>query len=154
MAFDSRRFMRDAFAPRAERVSVPALRSWFDADGPPEWEVRGLTGEELAKCNEIQQQLNIAAAIAAVATEREKIAEIKSLLGISDRIPDDLAKRMEMLHTASVNPEISLDVSVKLAETFPIEFYQLTNTIIRLTGMGKLPGKPSASGEIQKSAQH
>lgn len=153
MGFDSRTFLKDAFQPRIESISVPALAAWFSDGEKPEWQVRGLTGEELARCNEIQQQqINIAAAISAMTTEREKIAEIKSLLGISEKVPDDLAKRMEMLAIASVQPEITLDVSVKLAERFPIEFYQLTNVILRLTGMGQLPGKQQPSGKMQKSA--
>jgi len=38
-------------------------------------------------------------------------------------------------------------VAVKLAETFPTVFYQLTNAITNLTGQGAEVGKPKRSGK-------
>jgi hypothetical protein len=110
--------------------------------------VRGLTGEELARVNEAQaRNRNKNAVIDALNSDKsEKMTDaIKELIGTGNSVPDDLARRIEMLAIASVAPECSHQVAVKLAESFPVEFYDLTNKITQLTGLGSEPGKPKRS---------
>jgi hypothetical protein len=58
-----------------------------------------------------------------------------------------------MITIASIDPVITLDVAVKLSETYPIEFYNITGAITQLTGQGQIPGKPKPSGETKVSKQ-
>ena len=83
--------------------------------------------------------------------KKEKIAALRKLIGLADDVPADLVKRLEMLERGSVDPTPDRSVLVKLAETYPVEFYQLSNAVTRLTGAGKVPGKASDSGKTPGS---
>lgn len=162
MEFDIQKFTAQAFQPREHEIAVPALAAWFKGaakkdeagnDLPPAWKVRGLTGAELARCNEAQQRNRNRAAIAeGLAGSDDKIAgAIKEILGTGSAVPDDIAKRIEMLVLGSVEPACTHQVAVKLADAFPVEFYEITTAIVRLTGQGGEPGKPKRSSGSQKS---
>lgn len=151
MEFDANKFASASFKRREEDVPVPDLRDWFKGlkeDDKPVWRVRGLTGEELARVNEASaRNRNKNAVIDALNSDKaEKITDaIKELMGTSERVPDDLARRIEMLTIGSVAPECTHQVAVKLAEAYPVEFYDLTTKITTLTGLGSEPGKPKRS---------
>lgn len=135
--FDDKAFMRAKFVPRIDEVYVPALSAFFDADEAFIWRVRNLTGDELAKSMEASsRQKGVDTIIKALASQSAQIDEIRASLGIGDDVSVELAKRLEQLVTASIQPVIDKPVAVKLAENFPIEFYQITNKIIELTGLG------------------
>ena len=139
MAFDQKRFLRTKMEARTEDISVPDLSVFFLDGEPIIWTVRGLTGQELGRANEAAAKNKlVAATMDALAgmSAREQIEEIKNALGLGGNVPDDIAKRIEYLTAGSVNPAITQEVAVKLCETYPIEFYELTNAIIRLTGKG------------------
>jgi hypothetical protein len=58
-----------------------------------------------------------------------------------------------MLTAGSVSPALgqqNRDGAVKLAETFPTVFYNLTNKILSLTGQGAEVGKRKRSGTAEK----
>jgi hypothetical protein len=158
MDFDVNKFASTSFKRREEDVPVPDLREWFKGlkEGEnPVWRVRGLTGEELARVNEASvRNRNKNAVIEALNSDKsEKVTDaIKELIGTSERVPDDLARRLEMLTIGSVAPECSHQVAVKLAEAFPVEFYELTTKITTLTGLGSEPGKPKRSSGNQVSS--
>jgi len=135
--FDEKAFMRAKFQPRIDEVHVPGLKAFFDNDDAWIWRVRNLTGDELAKSMEASaRQKGIDTIIKALANQSAQIDEIRASLGIGDDVSVELAKRLEQLVIASVQPVIDKPVAVKLAENYPIEFYQLTNKIIELTGLG------------------
>jgi hypothetical protein len=145
-------FNKCAFSARETRVPVPDLATFFD--GEPVWVVRGLTGEELARVNEAAETARNLAAIAEGLVspgERAKISAMRELLGLTDKVPVDLVKRIEMLLLASVAPAVDRPFAVKLADAYPIEFYTLTGEILKLTGQGKQPGKPKGSGATRPS---
>ncbi|MBR2512760.1 MAG: hypothetical protein IKE45_01845 [Halomonas sp.] len=158
MEFDANRFTSTAFKRREEDVPVKDLRDWFKGakkDEGPVWRVRGLTGEELARVNEAQaRNRNKNAVIDALSSDKsEKMTDaIKELIGTGSSVPDDLARRIEMLTIGSVAPECTHQVAVKLAEAFPVEFYELTTKITQLTGLGSEPGKPKRSSNAQTSS--
>ncbi|HHB11934.1 MAG TPA: hypothetical protein ENK62_01885 [Chromatiales bacterium] len=155
MGFDSRKFLNTEFRPRTEEVRVPDLAPFFD--GEPVWVVRGLTGHELARVNaaaEAARSMEALAEALAAQAPAEKAEALKQLLGLGEDTPEDLARRIEMLRLGSVEPECDRELAVKLADAYPVEFYQLTNAISRLTGMGKLPGEPSGSGATPASEPH
>lgn len=153
MAFDSKRFMKEKFEPRTESVPLPSLASWFGDGDEPVWVIRGLEGAEFARTQEAGAKAvaagDLAKALAAAAGSKEKVEAIMVAAGLPadmKKQPKDLVIRLEMLAIASVQPAIDLQVAIKLAQAFPIEFFDLTNRIINLTGQGMQPGKSKPSG--------
>lgn len=142
MGFNSTKFAKQQFEPREDDVEVPALAPWFDASEtaePPRhlWRVRGLTGPEFATMmNAATKTQNLGSIIEAIGSSEVKKEELKSLLGFGDDSPPDIMKRLEQIVLGSVEPKIDSSTAVKLANTFPIEFYQITNKITALTGLG------------------
>lgn len=156
---DIQQFLNAALRPRQQTLAVPELAAWFAPDAPPEWVVRGLTGPELARANEAANGGldNLRAMVAALAGEGDKAQAIRQALGLAaDDVPGDISRRIEMLAAGSVTPALGADnrdVAVKLAESFPTVFYQLTNAIVNLTGQGAEPGKAPHSGPTPASGQ-
>jgi len=144
MPFDIKRFEKVKFDDRTEAVSVPDLKEWFGEGEAPEIIVRGLTGPEIARANE--------EAISS-ADASEKIEAVKAAFGLDDRVPDEIARRVEQLKIGSVSPKFDQMQAVKFFEVFPVEAYMVTNTINRLTGKGKLPGESKPSGSKKASGQ-
>lgn len=149
---DLQKFLGAALVPRQHTQPVPELAAWFAPDAEPVWVVRGLTAAEMARANESANGGldKVHALVAALAGEGNKATAIRDALGLSNEaVPEDISRRIEMLAMGSVAPLLGTDnrdVAVKLAETFPNTFYQLTNKIINLTGQGAEPGKAPRSG--------
>ena len=141
------KFMEAKFSARESTANVPpALVDFFGET----WTVRGLTAAELARSRESGNHTeNLKALVAAFAGAGDKADAIKQSMGLSDaEVPEDIARRIEMLSIGSVSPELGADnrdVAVKLAETHPTFFYDLTNRILSLTGDGAELGKPKGS---------
>ena len=153
MAFDTKKFMRTKFTPRTGDVPVPDMKEFFPEGSEALWKVRGLTGQELGRAAEAAaRNKNIAAILEGLAgaDAKEKAESLKQLLGIGV-VPQDIAKRLEHMAIACIDPVCTLDLAVRVCEMFPIEFYQITNKIMELTGKGQEPGKQQPSGEIPKS---
>lgn len=154
MAFNTKQFLKQKFEARTEEVEVKALAPYFPEGEEPVFSVRGLDGHELAKAEEAKQRIDLSGKTLESflsGTPAEKIEALKKQYGLSDDIPMETAKRIEMLVIGAVNPKVDLELAAKLVETFPIEFYQITNAITRLTGMGSLAVvKQPASGKIQE----
>lgn len=156
MAFNPKKFMKTNFTPRTKDVPVPDMKDFFDPESKPIFRVRGLSGPELARVHEaVDKHKDVAGLIDGLLSgiSEEKINSIRKALGITDDTPSEIAKRLEMITIASVDPEIPLDVAVKIAEVYPISFYHITNTITELTNLGHEPGKPKPSGETTESKQ-
>lgn len=160
MEFDLDKFGGTNFNAREADVEVPDLAPFFKGtakeDEKPVWRVRGLSAAELGRVNEAQTRNRDRNAIAQglLSGQDEKVTEaVRSLVGDGDNVPDDIAKRLEMLVIASVSPEITHPIAVKLSEAFPIEFYQLTSKITQLTGLGAEPGKQKRSSGKKTSEQ-
>lgn len=153
MSFDVKKFQNTKFIQRTEDVKVEALKSFFDEKEQPVFKVRNLSGEELGRVNQaVQKHKNTAAILDGLLSniDKEKIEAIKASLGSTDKTPDDIARRLEMLILGCVDPKLDMQACVKLCKFFPIEFYDLTNTITRLTGLGSELGKPKPSGKTKK----
>ncbi len=160
MPFDVKKFQKAKFTPTIEEIPVPELQDFFDDGEKAVWKVRGLTGQEMGRANETaERNKNIAAIIDGLVSgeQREKTEAIKNLLGINQyNVPDDIAKRIAYLQFGSVDPVCTEDMAVKLCTVKGVEFYILTNAIIRLTGVGQTLGKSKPSGEtlVSKPASH
>lgn len=152
--FDLAGFRGAALAPRQAVVQVPELAHWFDV--PPEWTVRGLTGDEIARANEaVSRAALVASAVEALASgsaaKTEQVEAMRGLLGCGTDTPADLVKRLDHLVFGSVSPEIDRDVAVRLFNSYPVVAYQLTNKILELTGLGADPGKAPHSTPTAES---
>lgn len=145
------KFRAASFEQRTDTVKVDALSEWFAGD--PVWKVRGLSTSELLKCNTAgDRQKNLMTAVEAVAggQGKDRVTATRQILGIEGSQDSDMAKRLEMLTIASVEPKIELSDAVKLGNYFPAEFMLLTSTIMRLTAEGADSVKPKPSGKTQK----
>lgn len=155
MAFESSRFLATQFIPREDDVPVPDLKEFFGGEDPV-WRVRGLTGFELGKVEEVKRRNkqieNILEGIVSAGSKKQ-IAAVKKLVGNTKDATDDVAKRLELLVIGSVDPVCDLELSKKLLTAFPIEFFDITNRINILTGKGHIPGKAKPSGKTPKSGQ-
>lgn len=153
MGFDTSKFQKQEFSYRIRSVKVEALTAFFEENEDPLWEVRGLSVDEIYKSNEAAANAKmLEGIIEGLAGSKTEIAEaIKKLTGQDSNVSDQTSKRLQQLTFGSVNPKISLENAVKLAETFPIEFMDLTNEILKLTGLGKVLGKPKPCGDKEIS---
>jgi len=138
--FDTDRLKRCQFKPRTATVKVTPLAALFAEGETPEFKVRGLSGEEYAQCNESAKGYSqVGKIIAGILSQAaaEKVEAIKSSLGLGEGIPEDYAKRIEYLMAGCVSPAgLDREAVVKIAAIAPIEFYWLTNEILRLSGEG------------------
>ena len=144
MGFDSNKFMTANLVYSEAAVVVSDLKPFFDDDSDPVWKVRNLTGPELARVNEeVKVNRDLGALIEQLTSEdaKEKIDAIKDSLGISDRTPDDVVRRIKMLEYGSVDPEVDQEFCVRLSDKYPTIFFALTNKIIELTGQGSRLGE-------------
>ncbi|MHC4361375.1 MAG: hypothetical protein ACYSTZ_01005 [Planctomycetota bacterium] len=156
MVFDVKGFMGEQYVPREAEVPItePELKRFFNSDESPVWKVKGLTGNELGRANDVaEKNRDLRAIVEGVMSDnsKQKADALKKLVGISDDVPNDIAKRIEHLVAGSVAPKMDHQMAVKLCEKFPVEFYTLTTKIIELTGHGHVPGKPKPSGKAKKS---
>jgi len=155
MGFNVKKFARAKFTARTETVSVPVLAGFFEDGESPDFVVRGLTGEELARVNIAKnKQKNMAAVIEALAggSQSETVREIRDAIGMgAEDLPEDLARRIEMLLFGCIEPVLDAQLAAKLFRVAPVEAYSISNAIIRLSGQGMTPGEPPASGDSQTS---
>lgn len=150
------KFMGTKYERRQKTVRLPELKGFFPEGQHPDFIVQGLTGPELAKCLDAAKRYkDIAGLIEGILSNvsKEKIDAIKESLGITAKVPDEIAKRLEQLILGSVEPKFTQEAATKFCEYYPVEFYTLTNTIVELTGRGHEPGKSKPSGTMKKSEQ-
>lgn len=156
MGFDIKAFDNAKFEDRTAEVPVPDLKDFFDEDSDPVFVVRGLTGEELARCHEAaDRSKTIDSVVQALGStgSADKIDAMRELLGVSETVPVDLAKRLEQFAIGTVSPGLDHTQAVRFAEVWPVEFYQITNKIMELTGQGRQIAKKKDSGGTAKSGQ-
>lgn len=146
--FNSAQFSKTQFIAKTATVAVPALSAFFNADEPAEFEVRGLTGNELAQCNEAAlKRSNIDLVIQSLQLTNDHKSDLQKLLGHTQDLAADTIKRLEMLNV--VFPGAGLPVWIKLCDAYPVVFYEVTNKILELTGQGKAIAKPEPSGIME-----
>lgn len=147
MTFDANKFDTAKPKPRQAEVRLPELAELFE--GEPVWIVRGLEGKELAEAN---AAVNTNRALAEILKRigggpKEQAAAAMEVLGVSEKVPDDLVRRHAILRLGSVDPLMAQRQVVRLSRHWPVAFYALTNKILELTGDGPDLGESSASGQ-------
>lgn len=153
--FNVDKFDQSQLEHRTSELELPALKSYFDEGEKPAFKVRGLSGAELQVAIDAQKRnTTTESLIVALAKLPADVATIRQAIGLPSKdTPGELAKRIEMLTLGSVSPKLEQHIVVKLAEKFPIEFYQLTNLITELTGMGaEVMGKPVPASQPVETA--
>lgn len=152
--FNSDKFLSSNFELRTKDVEIKELKAFFEEKEKPLFTLRGLGGEDCAKCREAKQAAsNMGNVIDAIVSARapQKAEAIKNMLGIGNStLPDDYVYRIEVLVAGCIKPEMSSELAVKIATYFPTVFYQLTNTILELTGLGASLGELKPSGVKKK----
>jgi len=144
MSFDTNKFESARFQFREATVKTPDLSEFFDGD--PLWTVRGLSGHEMASVREAAKTAaNIDAVVGKLlqGSAAEKADAVKEALGANTvaGTPEDLVRRIHMLKFGSVDPACDQRMAVKLADVSVTTFYELTNKITELTGLGKRLGE-------------
>jgi len=151
---DLQKFLNASLNPREATIPVPELSEFFESD-EPSWTVRGVTASELARCNEASQSGASLNTLVEALASGDKADALRKLAGVPGKdVPADISRRIQSLVEGSVSPALdddSRDVAVRLAETFPTIFYNLTNKIFSLTGEGAEPGKRKPSGKKTES---
>lgn len=144
------KFKQANFEQRTATLPVPTLAAFFDKDEKPELTVRGLTGFEVARARErVTQNTAISELIEKIVGTKAstKIEGLQQALGLSEDVPSDLVYRIAICEFGVSSVDLEQEDCVKLANTCPETFYQLTSRILELTGMGQVPpGESNASG--------
>jgi hypothetical protein len=154
MTFNAGKFEATQFIPRTTDVPVPGLSDYFDSPDAAVWTVRGLTGEELAQVEEHVERSAMAGkmiGMAGASSEQVKNA-VEILLGATKDTPRGHVKLLRMFEAGTVSPKVDYQTVVKLAMHFPVEFRQIANEVLRLTGLGSnVKKKPNSSTETSES---
>lgn len=154
MGFDVKAFKNEQFGPRTSDVPVSGLAIWFADGEDPVITVRGLTFEELCKADNAadnsDQMLKLINQLQSK-QGKEAAESIKDSFGVGEETPANMIRRKCHLIMGSVEPEIDEEMAIKLASTYPVEFKELTNKIVLLTGAGFVPGKRKGSTVNQAS---
>jgi hypothetical protein len=155
MAFDADRFLSTPLIARTQEVRVPDLRAFFGDADEPVWTVRQLTANEISRADAAKARMGRESALAAAlvsGTKGDIVRELQATLGRGDDVEPDMARRIEMLRAGSVDPPCSTELAVRIAEHYPVVFFQLTNAILTLTGQGSdVEKKPKPSGPSPES---
>jgi hypothetical protein len=157
MPFDMAKFESVKIVDRTEEVPVPELQSFFEDEeigegetraivpGKAVWTVKALGGLEIAEAREaMARNRSLEALLSGLISgdSKEKVQALKDSLGIaSDTAPDDYVYRLACLRLGSVDPVLNEEQAVRLALAFSVTFYNLTNKILQLSGMGKRLGE-------------
>ena len=143
MTFDINGFNGATFQRRTETVPIAVLSDFFGKDEKAEFEIQGLTHHEIAECAAgIQGNENLKAILQAAAGHKPSIKEaIGDILQKSVEVPVDTQKRILHLVKGCITPKIEEGTAVLIAERFPVEFIELTNKILELTGLGQIAVK-------------
>ena len=156
MAFDLDQFRTIKTEPRTATVAVSGLKPFFPEDTTPEWQVRSLSGAEVAMVRE-EVERNRAARQAISHAEQSGLTEevlqaLRTLTGaIPGTVPDEHVRYLTIVRLGSAAPEITHQDAVRLAEIRPIEFMAIGQEILRLTGLGAVTTEKSKpSGETQE----
>lgn len=152
---DLKAFQNAEFVPRETEVTLDALKEAGFGDGVVK--VRGLTAHELATAEESASKGKLLSDLVEklAGAGKEKVGALMDGIGFHQDVPASLAKRLEHVRLATVEPQMELADVVKLAEAFPVEFSIMANKIMELTGKGQqaqVKRKPSGTKPASKPA--
>ncbi|TWI68555.1 hypothetical protein LZ24_02528 [Desulfobotulus alkaliphilus] len=142
---DVQAFLRASFRPRTRRLPAPQeLHGFFGNPAEAVFEVRGLSGEELARVRSaVERNRDLGQLVEKLFGDQEdKLDAIRTLAGVNpDTLPDDLARRMALVCEGCTAPAFDEQATVKLFQVQPVFAYQLADTVLNLTGEGASLGE-------------
>jgi hypothetical protein len=153
--FDVKAFQRAKFSPREAEVTLDAVASAGFGTGV--FKVRGLTAEEIHIADEAKKRgqllSNLVEKLASGGEER--VQALLEGVGVSNGVPADLVKQYEHVRMGLIEPTLEHQDIIKFAEIWPVEFIQLANKVMELTGLGRIAEvkpAPSGGGKTSKPA--
>jgi len=145
MPFDIDKFQSATFKFREEEIPLPELKDFFSEGEKPVWRVRNLTGMEIFVVNEaMERNSRKNEAIEAIMSgeRKERVEAMKEIaMTLPGMTPTEYVRRLETLCLGSVEPKVTKEIAVKIAENFGNVFTHLSNRILILTSQGAEPGK-------------
>jgi hypothetical protein len=121
------------------------LKEFFSEGEKPVWRVRNLTGMEIFIVNEaMERNSRKNEAIEAIMSgeRKERVEAMKEIaMTLPGMTPTEYVRRLETLCLGSVEPKVTKEIAVKIAENFGNVFTYLSNRILILTSQGAEPGK-------------
>ena len=149
--FNLDKFRDTEFKRRTKEVPVPECGEFFPKSAKKKiWIVQNLTGEELYAMREaVERNLDIEKTVAALAAG-QNAEVVKDALGLTGKVPTELARRLSVFVFGSASPKIERSDAVKFAEKYSLVFDRLTNEIMILSGLGSKPGEKNGSGTTPK----
>ena len=158
MGFDLKGFTKTKFKTRTMPVPVmsKALCHFFKETDKKEFTVKGLTGEEMGRCETAHTRMKtiLTGLEALIGSGADNVKAIKDLLSLGgDDIETDVARRIEILCLGCVKPKLDIQAAAKITRVAPVDAKNLTNHILALSGQGMIPGGPQSSGDAETSGQ-
>jgi hypothetical protein len=152
---DVKALQKQKWEKRTKVIPVPRLKDWATDKKKPTWTIESLGTKEIWKAevaaseesrNAVEQLSG-----ALVGSDIGEAAEaIKTLVGVSADIPQELAKRIFLLTFASVEPKCDLTTAGIICDHFPTDFLKITQEILNISGLGSKKKESTNSGKIQK----
>jgi len=136
--FDKSGFMSASFEPATASVEVPEMADFFGDGADAIFTVRGLNANEFYTASTIEQRKEtITSVVSSLSTSAQVTEKLKDVIGLTgENTPAEVDKRIYMLATASISPKLETFEAGKIAEVYPISFFNLTTEIAHLTGQG------------------
>jgi hypothetical protein len=138
--------MREKFYEFHGDETLEVMKTYFDNGETPGVMLRGLTGKQYSECkNRHNARKNIEVLVTALAgDDTKKIGEeLKKKFGDTDETTPEISFRMKALELGS---DLDWETVGTIKHYFPVEFNEMTDIILNLTGMGAMPGELKASG--------
>lgn len=155
MSFDLEIFRKAKFSTREEVIHLPELEAAGFGDG--KITVRGLSAEDIARANEASDRSKALVGLVdkLAGSQKEKVDALLEGIGYGKDVPSSLAKRIQHVMYGVVEPKMEQQDVVRFADAYPIEFAQVANKTLELTGQGKVAEvkrKPSGKKPASKPA--
>lgn len=153
--FDLEAFRKARFSTREDTITLPELEKAGFGDGV--LRLRGLTAEDIARANEAADRSKVLVGLVdkLAGGPKEKVAAILEGIGFGENVPVTLAKRIQHVLMGVIEPELTQEDVVRFADAYPIEFNQVAQKILELTGLGKVAEvkrKPSGKTRASRTA--
>jgi hypothetical protein len=155
MSIDVKALQKQKFDKRTKVIPVPRLKDWTKNGGDPTWTIQSLGTKEIWKAEVAasEESRNAVAQLSealAGSDINEAAEQIKSLVGVSADIPQELAKRIFLLTFASIDPVCDLTTAGIIHEHFPTDFLNITQEILNISGLGSKKKESKSSGVTKK----
>ena len=150
---------RTATVPTPVR-EYPSLAPFFKNDGPQEFEVRALTGEEIYTAeHRVQINKDLPGAIEAIMKRftAQRIEAVLDSMGLGDGVPDQKVYEQAVIQfgvakIGGVEVELTQEDAVKFLDHCTAAGRLLFKRILTLSNMGNIPsGESNASGTTRGS---